>query len=140
MGMNLKEKTNQRFDSYGGQIWHWPEGRGVALLMCIFSSSFRRNLSTDRRLANSIRNVGSSVDVDRVERRLLAVMGVGKEIKSTFGFSIRKTVSFASLSLVLGLVMGGLLSDLISIQGGYAGLSETEWMLPDDELDFEEIT
>jgi hypothetical protein len=40
---------------------------------------------------------------------------------------------------VLGLVMGGLLSDLISIQGGYAGLSETEWMLPEDELDFEEI-
>ncbi len=139
MGMNLKEKTNQRFDSYGGQIWHWPEGRGVALLMCIFSSSFRRNLSTDRRLANSIRNVGSSVDVDRVERRLLAIMGVGKEIKPTFSFSVRKTLSFASLSLVLGIVMGGLLSDLIPIQGDYVGLTEAEWMLPDDELDFEEV-
>lgn len=137
--MNLKEKTNQRFNSYGGQILHWPEGRGVALLMCIFSSSFRRNLSNDRRLANSIRNVGGSVDVDRVERRLLAVMGVGEEIKPIFSFSVRKTISFASLSLVLGIVMGGLLSDLIPIQGDYVGLTKAEWMLLDDELDFEEV-
>jgi hypothetical protein len=137
--MNLKEKTNQRLDSYGGHILHWPEGRGVALLMCIFSSSFRRNLSNDRRLANSIRNVGGSVDVERVERRLLAVMGLGEEIKPFFSISVRKTVSFASLSLVLGIVMGGLLSDLISIQGEYVGLTETEWMLLDDELDFAEV-
>lgn len=141
MGMRFKTRINQRLQAHGGNILSWPEGKVSGVLLWILSSDFRRDVLRELKLENYINNAAVRVDAERVERRLLAVMGVeDNSEKKTFEFNIRNAISSATLSLMLGVAVGGLFSKQIFIEGSYADLTGIELMLLDEDTDIEEFS
>jgi len=118
--------------AYGADIRRWPAGRLAGLAGLAASADFRRRWRDARALDRTLALAAPSLaDGARLERRLLAAMGVASAASARVGrisFAAASTLAAASLfaGVVVGGIYGGDTLDRVAPQT-YAGLTESAW-------------
>lgn len=123
--------------AYGARIGRWPAGRANGVVGLAVSADFRRRYRAERQLDRDLAMATRRrVDGDRLERRLLAAMGVAEPAVApspTWGQAA--AVSLAAASLCLGIAVGGFYGETALGPAVYAGLSDSAWAaIVEDEL------
>ena len=123
----MKEDIRIRMlDAYGADISRWPQGRIAGRLGLLTSARFRAARREARRLDRAIREGALPLrDPERLERRLLAAMGIGPlgASREPAGVSPAWATALAVACVALGLALGGVYggeaaTEIVAFGGG----------------------
>ena len=126
-----RERARDRMlAAYGAKLWRWPEGRLDGLIGLAVQADFRQRYKAERTLDAALAQAEQGLpDDDRLERRLLAAMGVGELRLADVprGFNLANFAMLATASLCFGLLIGGFYGGGTLIESEYAGLADSVW-------------